>query len=598
MRYCSLKIIIKVLLFILMPVLLLTTLYFPYQEIKRNTIASFYLEEKLIAKQAAKSLEEYFGQFERHLNHYAQEPDVVRMDESGIKILNTFYDFYKGHVKAITRVNEKGVITYTFPYNEKAVGADISYQKHVNKMLKTRSTVMSDVFKAVQGFDGISLAVPVFQNGEFKGSVAVVLSFGDIAGKYVETIKIGEAGYAWMISKDGTEIYCPVPGHVGKNIEETSYRFPSVLALAEKMKSGEEGEGIYYYNAVKEKGTERLRKYAVYVPVKLFDNYWSLAVATPEEQVLGTMENFRDKWLFFTIISIMIICIYVYYMSKYFAINSMNSKLKYKVNDEIRKREQQEQIMLQQARFTAMGEMISAIAHQWRQPLSALGMNIQDLEDAYESGEMDEEYIHSMGSRSMDIIKHMSKTIDDFRNFFSPDKEKEKLDLRAIVLSVFSMVKHQMEGVEIYFNFRCSCKGKSTDMLVGTCPECSNDLESEIYGYVGEVKQVLLNLFQNSRDAIVLKRKKDGIYKGFIDVFIEFSDEKVKLHVRDNGGGIPEHILDKIYDPYFTTKEKNLGTGVGLFMSKTIIEEHMSGRLSVENRADGAEFIIMFPVRK
>ncbi len=265
--------------------------------------------------------------------------------------------------------------------------------------------------------------------------------------------------------------------------------------------------------------------------------------------------------------------------------------LEQKISDETKKRMLQEQILIQQSRLAAMGEMISAIAHNWRQPLSATGLIIQDFKDAYEHGELSREYLEAKVKKGVEIVEHMSRTIDDFRNFFRPDKEKMPFDTMGAAGEVLSLMSAQLKANNIHYRLICHTHGKTFDDFqdIIICEA------KTITGYKNEFEHVILNLINNAKDAI-LERIDNGLMprdeEGMIGFDFYNEEGKVIIKISDNGGGIPEEIIDRIFDPYFTTKEQGRGTGIGLYMSKMIIENNMGGRIHVENIKDGAVFVI------
>lgn len=230
---------------------------------------------------------------------------------------------------------------------------------------------------------------------------------------------------------------------------------------------------------------------------------------------------------------------------------------------------EKEQLLLLQNRHAAMGEMIGNIAHQWRQPLNTLGLITQRLGVFYGSPSFNEELLKTSVTKSMEIINHMSRTIDDFRNFFSTEREKSDFRVTDALVKALSLVEANFKESRI--------KIKYNEMH-----------DTSIYGFPNEYAQVLLNILINAKDAIIERR----IESPCLTVSICNENGRSVVTIADNAGGIPEDIIDKIFDPYFTTKGPQQGTGVGLFMSKTIIEKNMGGRLSVRNTAGGAEFRI------
>ena len=229
-------------------------------------------------------------------------------------------------------------------------------------------------------------------------------------------------------------------------------------------------------------------------------------------------------------------------------------------------------LLFQKARYAAMGEMIGNIAHQWRQPLNILSLIMINIKDAHEYGNLSPQMLESLTDKADGLIQKMSTTIDDFRNFFQPNKEKKTFSLLEAVNEAYALVdvafNHYGIGVEIHI-----------------------DPALSVVGYKNEFSQVLLNLLNNSRDAFEERR----IENRKIDISALEQDGSIVLTVRDNGGGIPSEILPKIFDPYFSTKEQGKGTGIGLYMSKTIIEAHHKGSLNAESDEHGTRFSILIP---
>ncbi|HEY3308978.1 MAG TPA: PAS domain S-box protein [Desulfuromonadaceae bacterium] len=230
---------------------------------------------------------------------------------------------------------------------------------------------------------------------------------------------------------------------------------------------------------------------------------------------------------------------------------------------------QKEHLLMHQSRLAAMGEMIGNIAHQWRQPLNALGLIVQGLALEYEMGDFNKELLDDSTTKAMQVITHMSRTIDDFRNFFLPDKEKVLFKAREVVTKAVSLVDA---------SFR--------DQQLSIVIDIRED--SMIFGYPNEYSQVILNILMNARDAFIERKPDEPQVR--IRLFRE--NNRAVITVSDNAGGIPQNYINKIFDPYFTTKGPDKGTGIGLFMAKTIIEKNMNGSLTVRNTGKGAEFRI------
>ena len=230
---------------------------------------------------------------------------------------------------------------------------------------------------------------------------------------------------------------------------------------------------------------------------------------------------------------------------------------------------QKDRIMMHQSRLAAMGEMLSNIAHQWRQPLNTLGLVIQRLPFFYETNEFNREFLESSANEAMKLIQHMSRTIDDFRGFFKTDKEMITFEVNQIIRQTISLID-------------ASFKQEQIKITIGT------EGNPCILGYPNEYSQVLLSILHNAKDVFSEKKRKAAQ----VNIHSSMEGEKVVVTISDNAGGIAEDIIDKIFDPYFTTKGPDKGTGIGLFIAKNIIENSMKGKLTARNAADGAEFRI------
>jgi len=250
-------------------------------------------------------------------------------------------------------------------------------------------------------------------------------------------------------------------------------------------------------------------------------------------------------------------------------LEEMNEVLAGGINEAVTELRHKDQILIQQSRLAAMGEMINNIAHQWRQPLNNIGLIVQNLQLAYQSGDMTATEVNKEADKAMDVILHMSRTIDDFRNFFRQDKEKRTFEINTVVSRSLEFIAATLESCRIRV-------------------DVTNDGAVSAVGYQNEYAQVLLNIISNARDALVERM----VASPRISIRITGENGRSLVTISDNGGGIAEDILPRIFDPYFTTKEPGKGTGIGLYMSKVIIEKNMDGRLTARNVEGGAEFRI------
>ena len=232
-----------------------------------------------------------------------------------------------------------------------------------------------------------------------------------------------------------------------------------------------------------------------------------------------------------------------------------------------------DEMMISQSRHAAMGEMISMIAHQWRQPISVIAMDANNILADIELDMVDD---NSLKEGATDIIsqtQELSKTIDDFRNFFKPERIPENVFIKDIINDALNVIGKSLENnnIQVILNLKDTPK---------------------ITTYSRELMQVLINIIKNAKEAFIDKE----IERKTITISLSNIQSKLYIEIIDNAGGIDEEIIDKIFDPYFSTKGEKNGTGLGLYMSRTILEKHLFGTLEVKNKDNGASFELKLPI--
>ncbi|MFT7002971.1 MAG: PAS domain S-box-containing protein [Sulfurimonas sp.] len=233
---------------------------------------------------------------------------------------------------------------------------------------------------------------------------------------------------------------------------------------------------------------------------------------------------------------------------------------------------QKDEMLINQSRHAAMGEMISMIAHQWRQPLSTISMDANNMLLDIALGDFSMSESEKYANNISEQTEHLSQTIDDFRNFFKPDKEISKVNIKDIYEKTLSIVQDSLRNHSIEL--------KSTF-----------ETQTQVEAFARELMQVFVNIITNAKDALV----SSEIETPMINVRVYEDDEYINIEISDNAGGIDAEILPKIFDPYFSTKGDLNGTGLGLYMSKVIIENHLNGTLDVKNNDEGACFTVSLP---
>ncbi|HOI82870.1 MAG TPA: cache domain-containing protein [Campylobacterales bacterium] len=423
------------------------------------------------------------------------------------------------------------------------------------------------------------------------------------SGEYLETVedtikkkavenvlqmKFGKDGHTSIYQADGTVVSIPTARYLGgQNI------YKSTGADTEKardiidilIKQAKKGGGFYRYEWVKPSTGVVTSKIAYAEEFKEWN--WIIASGVYMDDIEKEVDDRRkyiqkqydDKMMailyvfsaaiIFSSIVLFILNISFSKILNYYKhrleqrnaeLEELNATLEIKIAKEVKKSEEKQFLLIKQSRLAAMGEMIGNIAHQWRQPLNALGIIVQDFKIAQQYGELNEKYIDESVDKAKSLIKHMSKTIDDFRNFFSPNKQKEEFSISDKIDTAVKFILPSLSsnGIDISLDIQ----------------------EDRVYlGYPNEFMQVVLNIISNAKDAIVGHK----IQQGMISIKVSSIGEKSLIEISDNGGGIDKEIIDKVFDPYFTTKNKTQGTGIGLYMSKVIVEDNMGGEIIIES---------------
>lgn len=251
-------------------------------------------------------------------------------------------------------------------------------------------------------------------------------------------------------------------------------------------------------------------------------------------------------------------------------LDEYKNHLEKKVEEEIKKREEKEKMLLQQSKLAAMGEMMDAVAHQWKQPINIINMQVDMMGYDYEDELIDQKYVDEFQRKVSSQVQHMTSTLNEFRSFFRPNKEESEFDIKTMVNKVLLLVKDEL------------IKNKITVKV--------NDTNSfTLIGIENEFKHLVLNIINNSKDAFNDNNRTNRI----ITINILKNEDSKYLEICDNAGGIPEHVIDDIFKANVTTKEEGKGTGIGLYMSSQIAHKH-NGELNVLNDKDGAKFTFTY----
>jgi len=290
----------------------------------------------------------------------------------------------------------------------------------------------------------------------------------------------------------------------------------------------------------------------------------SMANSYETQRELSIVYSSNFQLLFMTFV---VIALFLY---SNFKMRKLNKELKTKMQDELKKSTDKDKILFHQNKLSSMGEMLENIAHQWRQPLSQINSNVLLIDDVMSEQNIKSKEIEERLLEIESLTKYLSNTIDDFKGFFSTSREKKDFFIREMVEKSLYVVKGSLDRNNI-----------NVEIDIDTKHRCNS--------YENELQQVIVVILNNAIDALVERH----VYNAKIRVLYVQDVDFCIIKICDNAGGITKSIKEKIFEPYFTTKHKSQGTGLGLYMSKKIIEDILAGELSVSN----SEFGVCFDIK-
>lgn len=375
---------------------------------------------------------------------------------------------------------------------------------------------------------------------------------------YINLVKFGKSGYIFIINYDGTYLNHIRKEYIGKNYLENDELKDIKKIISDLINIAKNGNGFYTY--IQNKPSTEYPTEKMSFVQGMNDWNWLIGAGFYEDdlkqeiiEVKEKLDKNYEKNITNILVIVIILIIFLLVISRHVSI-FLENKLK-----EYRKELDDKQIILyQQSKMAAMGEMIGNIAHQWRQPLSIITTATSGMVLQKKMGVLTDEFFFEASNRINTSSQYLSQTIDDFRNFFIPNKEKSKVNLIEIFKKALDLISAQFSSKDI----------KIIKNIEGV----------EFESYENELIQALINILNNSRDELI---KKDGERFIFVDAFEK--DNFINIIIKDNAGGVIKENLDKIFEPYFTTKYKSQGTGIGLYMTEEIITKHLNGTICVEN---------------
>ena len=396
--------------------------------------------------------------------------------------------------------------------------------------------------------------------------------------------------FAMNINKDNAVLQKNIILNINSKIQDLHRSINKIINLLERKKFNEASiliNKIYF----------KINSINIYITnLSTYDLNMAITEKRETQKVFSTLTTILNFSIVFVFLSSIILSIILInnFRKLHFSLEDMvnektkelqelNDYLEFKINKEVANSRKKDLIMFQQAKLASLGEMLGNIAHQWRQPLGSLMMIIQSFQTKMQLGKLSFEFVEQKTNDAVLLAESMSNTLNDFQNFFSPNKDKTLFNIKKCVEHSIELSKYILEKENVKLN-----------LLI-------ND-DIEVYSYYNELSHVILNMISNSKDALKTS-KNDKVIK----IVIKKYKGNARINVYDNGGGINEEVLPHVFEPYYTTKYKSAGTGIGLYMSKQIVEKHMHGIIkckNVYNKIDGDElqygalFIIDIPLNE
>jgi len=389
-------------------------------------------------------------------------------------------------------------------------------------------------------------------------------------------------------------------------IKHPNIHFIDVPNINEGLKLVEKGEIFGFIGSLATVGYQIQNNYIGQLKITgKFDDTWNLGIGSRnDEPILNSILNkaiedissaqkqeILNKWIsinyqkdinYKLLISTIIFILALVVIYRQYLLKKLNKKLSKKISLEIKKNEEKNRILIQQSRMASMGEMLENIAHQWRQPLSTISVCASGIELKKRFNSLDDEEFFQSINHIKQATTYLSNTIDDFRNFFSNEKIISEISITQVINKALDLMSPTLNTHKVVV--------------------IKNTQETKFLSLENELIQVLMNILVNAKDA--LKEKIDIKEKRYIFIYIYTEENNLIIKIKDNAKGIDEKIIDKVFEPYFTTKHKFNGTGIGLYMSKLLIDKHLKGKIEVSNNTFfyndkeylGAEFTITLPL--
>lgn len=303
--------------YLLIPIVLLVffaAFFLVYEDIKDRTIKEFNNEQLILARTASQAITGFFDESEANMTFLSQLESIIEFGENGKILMQSFFENHRSILAGLTRVDSVGNIIHTYPIDSSVIGNNIAYQKHVSQILETHEPVISDVFKAVQGYFAIAMHVPIFNNNKYVGSLAMLIPIDAMGKRYLANIEIRGTGNVWLLSESGIEIYCPIEGHTGQNLFHISNENKLTLDLLKEIKTNKNGTVIGVHEEIINKNKKSFHeKHITFYRTPLENTYWTILISYQEKDIYTELNRLRNRLII--VFSLLLAAILFYFYS-------------------------------------------------------------------------------------------------------------------------------------------------------------------------------------------------------------------------------------------------------------------------------------------
>jgi PAS domain S-box-containing protein len=319
--------------YLLIPIVLLVffaAFFLVYEDIKDRTIQEFNNEQLVLARTASQAISGFFNESEANLTFLTQVESIIDFDDMGKKMMQRFFENHRSIMAGLTRVDSVGNIIHTYPIDSSVIGNNIAYQKHVSQILETHKPVISDVFKAVQGYYAIAMHIPIFKKDTYVGSLAMLIPIDALGKQYLANIEIRGTGNVWLLSENGIEIYCPIDGHTGQNLFHISKQNKLTLDLLREIKTSKSGtvKGVHEESTYKNK-KKFSEKHITFYRTPLENTYWTILISYQEKDIYQELNRLRNRLIIVFSLLLGAILFYFYSLAKVRNVLREEAKRKY-----------------------------------------------------------------------------------------------------------------------------------------------------------------------------------------------------------------------------------------------------------------------------